>query len=328
MSNNHDEITANLDEERLLVQLKNVQYENAGKGKLLLTSKRLVFENKNGLFSSPHQAFSLDLSMISSAEINKSSNTLILEWLNEDSEYMVTQLSLPNGDAATSLCRFLNDTLELLRNEAELQERKACYQAFLWNTAYLVWGIAEMLLQIVRELTHEDWDGVDTSLTQVSEIANALAINGAMDITDQVQTLTGTGPSRDAVSVLQEMIATMNAIGTSLHSEFPLNEKWSDLVFDDSPGLNWRDLRYIFLFAGRYKLLPLWQQSGETEKIEDSLSRLVTLSSILENKIPHVEAIDELPLPSEEEESPSMADSVDALAQNIEASLTINAGIA
>ena len=327
MSNNTDKILYNTDEEKLLVQIKHVQYEDIGKGKLMLTNRRLIFENKSGLFTSPNQAFSLDLSSISSAEINKSANTLIVEWADEDNEYTVTQLLLPKANTAVSLCRFLNDNLEILRKETELQQRKDSYQAFLWNTASDIWESVATLLQIIRDLTIEDWDAVDASLSRVAEITSALSANADLAVTDQVQTLIETGTSRDAVSVLQGVIDTMRSIGTSLQSEFPTDEKWGDLVFDDSQQLSWQDLRYIFLFVGWYRLLPLWQQLGETEKIEDTRPRLVTLSSLLERKIT-IESMQESPSPSEEQEVTDAADFIDAIAQSIESSLTIKTGLA
>ncbi|GAI53296.1 unnamed protein product, partial [marine sediment metagenome] len=86
MSTDHDVMTADLEEERLLAQLKNVTLENAGKGKLLLTNKRIEFENRSGFFSPPYLEFSVDLSRVSSAEVDEASYILVLQWLNESDE--------------------------------------------------------------------------------------------------------------------------------------------------------------------------------------------------------------------------------------------------
>ncbi len=325
MSTDHDEITADLEEEKLLAQLKNVTLENVGKGKLSLTSKRIEFEKKGGLFSSHRLEFSVDLSRVSSAEADDSSNSLVLEWLDENSERGVSRLILPGGDAATNLCQSLYNILKLVRREAELQEQRVCYQAFLWKTAYHVWVAVSLLVQIVRELTHEDWDAVDASLSEARETANALAVDGAMDISDLVHTLAETVASREGSSVLRNVTATLKAIGTSLHNELPIAEEWKELSQEDSPGLNWRDIRYIFLFAGRYKLLSLWQRLQENKKIDDSLPRLARFSSILADKIP----MESQPgRSSEEEDAPSTISSVEAAAQSLENSLKMNAGIA
>jgi len=325
VSTDHDEMTAALEEEKLLAQLKSVTLENVGKGKLSLTNKRIEFGNKSGLFSPARVEFSVDLSRVRLAEVDEASYTLVLEWLNESGEPVVSKLHLPRSDAANDLFRSLDNVLESLRYEAELQEQRACYQAFLWKTAYHVWVLVGLLVQIVRELTREDWGAVDASLSEARETANALAVDGAMDISDLVHTLIEAVISRDAPLVLRKVTATLKAIGTSLHNELPPAGEWEELSLQNSPGLNWRDIRYIFLFAGRYKLLSLWQQLGENKRIEDSLPRLARFSSILADKIP-MES--QLGRSSREEEATSTISSVEAAAQNLENSLKMNAGIA
>jgi len=322
VSTYQDEMRADLEEEKLLAQLKNVILENVGKGKLSLTNKRIEFENKRGLFSPPHLEFSVDLSRVSSVEVEDSSNSLILEWLGEDSERVVSRLSLPEGGAAINLWQSLYNMIELVRREAELKEQRACYQAFLWKTAYHVWILVSLLVQIVRELTREDWDAVDASLPEARETANALAVDGAMDISDLVHSLTETVASRDASSVFSNVTATLKAIGTSLHHELPPVGERVELSQEDSSGLNWRDIRYIFLFAGRYKLLSLWQQLGENKKIEDSLPRLAWFSSILADKIPMKPQIERA---YGEGEATSITSSVELTAQYLENSLKVKA---
>ena len=325
MSTDHDEMTADLEEERLLAQLKNVTLENVGKGTLSLTNKRIEFENRRGFFSPPHVELSVDLSSVSSARVKDSSNSLVLEWLDESGEPVASKLHLPEGDAATNLCRSLHDTLKSVRREAGLQEQRACYQAFLWKTAYHIWVVVSLLVQIIRELTREDWDAVDASISEASETANALAVDGTMDVSDLVHALADAAASRDASSVLRKVTATLKAMGTSLQQELPPAGEWQGLSQEDSSGLNWRDIRYIFLFAGRYKLLSLWQQLGEHKKVEDSLPRLAKFSSVLADKIP-MEC--QPGRSSREEEASSTVSSVEAAAQNLENSLKMNAGIA
>ena len=325
MSTDHEETMADLEEEKLLAQLKGVRLENVGRGKLSLTNKRIQFENKGGLFSPSHLEFSVDLSRVSSAKFKDSPESLVLEWLNDNNELVVSRLSLPGGDAATNLCQSLRNILKLLRREAELQERRASYQAFLWKIAYHVWVMVGLLVQIVRELTREDWDAVDASLSEARETANALSVEGAMDIAEPVQTLTETVTSRDAPLVLRKVTATLEAIGTSLHKELPPAGEWEDLSLEDLPGLNWRDIRYIFLFAGSYKLLSLWQQLGENKKVEDSLPRLARFSSVLADRIP-MES--ELGRSSREGEALSITSSIEVAARDLENSLKMNAGTA
>jgi len=325
VSTDHDEMTADIEEERLLAQLKNVTLENAGKGKLSLTNKRIEFANKSGFFSPPHLEFSVDLSRVSSAKVEDSSNRLVLEWLNENSEHVVSRLSLPGGDATDDLYQSLDNALESLRYQAELREQRACYQAFLRKTAYHVWVAASLLVQIVPQLTREDWDAVDASLSAARETANGLAVDSAIDVSDLMHALAETVASRDAALALRKVTATLKAIGTSLHNELPPAWGWEELSQEGSPGLNWRDMRYIFLFAGRYKLLSLWQQLGESKKIEDSLPRLARFSSILADRIPMKSQPGR---PSREEDAPSAIGSVEATAQELEASLKLNARIA
>ena len=53
MNTNHDDITTDLEEEKLLAELKNVRLDNVGKGKLSLTDRRIEFEHRNSLLSPP-----------------------------------------------------------------------------------------------------------------------------------------------------------------------------------------------------------------------------------------------------------------------------------
>ena len=61
MNTNHDDITTDLEEEKLLAELKNVRLDNVGKGKLSLTDRRIEFEHRSNLLSPPRLEFSVDL---------------------------------------------------------------------------------------------------------------------------------------------------------------------------------------------------------------------------------------------------------------------------
>ncbi|MGB2583548.1 MAG: hypothetical protein WBC89_05260 [Dehalococcoidia bacterium] len=324
MNTNHDDITTDLEEEKLLAELKNVRLDNVGKGKLSLTDRRIEFEHRSSLLSPPRLEFSVDLSEVYSARVKDTSNTLVLEWLDENGERVVSTLNLPEGDAATSLCRALTKKLRILRQVAELQERRACYQSFLWKTAYHVWGIVGLLSQIVRDLSDEDWDTVDASINEAGETAKVLTLECGIDITDQVHALADTVSTRDTALVLRSVVATIESIGTSLQNDLPPDAEWQELALESQIGLTWLDMRYIFLFAGRRRLLSLWQESGETEKIEDSLPRLVPLLSILADRISMGSQLES----SVGQDASSIADSVESAAQNLETWLKINTGTA
>jgi hypothetical protein len=263
--------------------------------------------------------------MISSAAVDEVSNTLILEWLDEGNKLMAGRLRLPKGNAATHLCLSLDELLKSLTLEAEHEERKTRYQSFLWKTAYHVWVLVGLLSQTVQQLAHEDWDAVDASLNQATETVKELTLNGAADISTPIQALVETAPYRDAPSILRKVMAALKTLGTLLNDELALAEDWGELALENSPGLKWRDIRYIFLFAARYKLLPLWQQMGEIDKVEDSLLRLTKFSYILAEEIS-----DELQPGDSFEKGPAsrIASIMDAAARTLETSLKVNAGIA
>lgn len=324
MSTYREGMTTEVHEERLLAQVAGVKLERGGKGKLLLTNKRIQFESKSGLFSPPHVELCLDLCQLSPIEVDEASNTLVLEWQQEDGERAVNRLHLPRGEAANNLCRSLDYTLESLRYELERRERTTRYQAFLWKTAYNVWVIAGLLLQIVRELTHDDWEAVEATLCEVEETADALAAEGAVNIGEQVHTLMETVPSRDATLVLRNTIAALKAIGISLANDLYPADDWGELALENSPGLNWRDIRSVFLFAGNYNLVSLWQHLGETEEIERSLPLLARLSSVLADRICGRSEPEDS---SEELEASSIIGNIESATQDFEALLKMNSGI-
>ena len=277
---------AGLEEEELLEQIENVKLEGGGKGKgkLRLTNKRIEFENKGGLFSSSHVQFSIELYKITSAKTKNS--TLILEWPDEENKPVVKQLHMPKGVSPSKICQNMNGILKFLRYEIEQTEQRESYQEFLWKAAYHMWGTVDLLLRVVRELSHEDWEAVDASLAEARDKAASLAAEGRIDIMDTVQTLIATSTSRDAPLVLKSVISTLKSIGTSLNNGSNLSGEWGDLPPEDPTGMNWTDLRYVFLFASRYRLLSLWHQLGETKKIKDSQPQLDALLSILADRFP------------------------------------------
>jgi len=324
VNNNHDDIISDLEEEKLLAEIKNVRLENVGKGKLSLTDRRIEFEHRRNILSPPRLEFSVALAEVSSARVKDNSNTLVLEWLDENGENAVSTLNLPEGDAATSLCKALTKKLRILRQVADLKERRACYQAFLWKTACHLWDIVGLLSQIVRELGNEDWDAVDALLNKAGETARVLTSECGIDITDQVHALAETISTRDTALALRSVVATLKPVGALLKSDLPPDEEWQQLAPESTVGLNWHDIRYIFLFAGWRSLLSSWQERGESKKIEDSLKHLVALLSILGEKISG-----ELLLESTvAQDASGIADSVESAAQELEMLLKINAGTA
>ncbi|HEY49088.1 MAG TPA: hypothetical protein G4O13_03500 [Dehalococcoidia bacterium] len=312
---------AGLEEEQPLAEFKNVKLEGKGKGRLSLTNKRIEFENKSSLFSSQHVEFSVELPRVSSAKVKNSS--LVLEWLDENNELVVSHLHMPKGADTSKLCQTLNNIIKFLKYEIDQQDQRARYQAFLWKTAHLVWVTTGLLLQVVRELTYEDWESVDATLAEAREAAKTLATEASIDITDPVQTLVATSSSRDAPLVLQTIISTLKAIGTSLKDGGPAASEWREVPLDDPSGLNWRDLQYIFLFASRYRLLSLWHQIGDTRKIKDSQPRLDTLLSILSART----AVDLQGGIASTDEPSAIAGPTGKAAQNLESLLKTNAGI-
>jgi hypothetical protein len=321
VSNDHAETAPDPQEERVLADLKGVKWERVGKGKLLLTNKRIEFETKGGFFSSPRVAFSVAIVAILSVDFDNASNTLGLKWLDENSERVICRLSLPKGDAAANLCRSLNRALESLRVESEQHARLDRYHAFLWQASYSVWAMAGHLQQIVKELPREGWDAVDNSLSEIRELASTQPVLMSPNVASQIETLAEAVPSRDASLVLREAVASLRVLGISLNNELSPADGWGEMALMESPELNWRDVRYIFLFAAMYGLLAARQEADDTAKIQELLPRVAILSSIVTG-ILSPERIS----PSCEEGDVSSV--VEASARDIEDKLKVNAGVA
>jgi hypothetical protein len=324
MNNEHDIITGELEEEKLLAHLKNVDLLGIGRGNLSLTEKRIEFQRRGGFLSPPRTEFSIELAAVLSARVRDELNTLILEWLDDAGETVVAQLNLPEIDDATDLCKALTRKLKVLRQVAELQEHRAVYQSFLWKTAHNIWVLAELLSQVIQCLSDEDWDSIEASLNEAKSVADALSANSAIDITHTIDSLTEMVSSRDALTIFRAVVDASRSIGISLDSEFPPMDEWGDMALEDSPGLNWRDIRYIYLFAIRYKLLSWWRLLGEEKNIEESISRLSTLLSILSYKTSMQSRLGGF---SMEAENTASVDSIDSATLNLVTILKVNAGI-
>jgi hypothetical protein len=272
-------------EEKLIAQLKSVRLTDVGKGKLTLTDRRIEFEARKGLFSPPQLEFSVDLSAISTATVDDSSSTLVLEWLGNDSEYAAARLQLPRGGDAAGLCTALRNMLDLMILDAEEQRKRALYQDFLWRTAYRVWIAVDLTLQMVRNLMNEDWDAVDGLMSSIQETSNALMVEKTVDIAGPIRELIGSIPSRDTVPVFRNALDVLRATGASLNNDLAPAEEWGELALEESSDLNWRDIRYVFLFAIRYGLLSLWRHAGEAEKVQECGAGLAKYVTVIEQEI-------------------------------------------
>lgn len=264
-----------------LAQLNNVKLEEVGKGKLFLSTDRLTFQRKSGLFSSHKVELSIPLHSVSASEVDEDSYTLSLQWLGDSGSPSACRLRLPKGDTANALCQSLDGLLEEIQRDAELREQRRRYQESLSRSACAIWALSRLLSRAVRDLTSEAWDSVDTGLTQALETAQALATQAPIDVTESVHSLIQTASSRDASLVLAEVSDTFKAVGEALTGEGPRLEE-SDLAPEgDLAGLAWRDMQYLLLFASWYELLPLWQQEGDHMKIGVCLRELSLLSPVL-----------------------------------------------
>ena len=329
-----------LPEEKLIAQLKGVKLSDSGKGTLSLTENKLEFECRKGFFSSPQLELSIDLLSISSAEIDQQSNMLTIDWQKEIDEYVATQLRLPKGDNSTNLYNSLNGILEQIKLEAQQQEQWGFYQEFLWRTAYSIWTLSKILMQIVQDLSQENWDLVDASISEAKEIADNLTLECAMDVAGPVHSVVEVIPFRDASLAFEKAVNALQAIGISFKDDSIPVREWGEIATENFPGLQWQDIGYIYLFVTRYHLMSLLQQMGQIESIDDSLTLLTKLSSIIEYKTSPEQKTEATPLEEEpedqqlesippEEESTYATKTpidIDAFAQEIEILLKMNAG--
>ncbi len=329
-------------EDKLIALLNSVKLENAGKGKLSLTESKLEFERRKNLFSSPQTELSIDLVSISSAEVEQQSNTLTIEWRNEIDECITTKLHLPKGDNTTNLCDSLNGIIEQMQLEAQQREQWGFYQEFLWRTAYSIWTLSKILMQIVQDLSQENWDLVDGSLNEAKEIADNLTLECAIDIASPVHSVVEVVPLRDAALAFHKAILAFQAIGISFKDNTIPFREWGEVVTQDFPGLQWQDIGYFYLFAARYYLMSLLQQIGQIDIVEDSLTTLTKLASIIEIKTspePQAEVTpkegeeeledQQLEIISKEEEKTNITKTptdIDTFAEDIEILLKMNAG--
>ena len=325
MTGDDDALLPGLEDERLLAQIKGAYLEGLGKGRLSLTNKRVEFERRSGLLSPYVVEFSADLSRIFSAKTGDESNTITIEWLDDRGTPIVRELTLPEGNAAERLSRILSDRLRALREDAALREQEALYQAFLWTAAYHAWLTARLLGRIVEGLLGQDWDAVEaTSAETLTAVAN-LPGSAAAELERGLDDLAHNTASRDAPLALRNVVAIHNAIGQSLNTEVPPDDRWTTASVPTSGGLAWHHIRYVFLFTAWHCLLSNRQQSGDpaaTEEVTPRLSRMLTILA---------DGISSELQPGRQprgRHSTDGLDAIDSAARNLEALLRINAGVA
>jgi hypothetical protein len=297
-----------------LAQLNNVKLEEVGKGRLSLSTSRLTFERKSGIFSAPAVELSIPLDSISASEVDEASYTLALQWWSDSGSPSACRLHLPKCETADTLCHSLDGMLETIQREAVIREQHSRYQDFLGTTGCGIWALSRLLSRTVRDLTSEAWDGVDTNLSQALETAEALAAEAPIDASEMVRSLIQTASSRDASLVLSDVSDTIKAVGAALAGEGPRSDEWGDAPDDeDSAGLAWRDMQYLLLFASWHELLPLWQQSGDHMKVGVCLRELSLLSPVLARRTGIV-----LPPDASSGEDLQDTPSIDAVAEAID----------
>ena len=320
MTTDQVETGGNPREERVLAQLKDVKIEGVGKGRLLLTNRRLEFEKKGGFFSPPHAVFSAVLPSISSAEVDNASNTLLLKWFDESNERHTYRLGMPRGDGALSLCHSLNRALEALRQQAEQSQRRARYEAFLWRTSRAAWTMGVSLVQIAIELMREDWGAVDALLDRTVRTSAQLAEHLSPDLSGEIQSLAEAVATRDAPRVLKCSVSSLRVLGTSLTGEPSSAAEWRGLALENPNGLRWSDIRYVLLFAGMHRLMALWQEASETETLDTCLPRIAKLSSIVS------EMVSSDSRPATVPQGSDLPSAIEGSARQIETILRSNAG--
>jgi hypothetical protein len=322
MTSDDGALIADLEEERLLAQIKGAYLEGTGRGKLSLTSRRIEFEHRKGLLSSPQVAFSVDLSRVFSAKAKHASNTLTLEWVDEAGASVTGELSLPEDAAAARLVRILNSRLRSLKEEADQREQWALYQSFLWETAYHAWLSARQMGRIVQGLLGQDWDAVEAASVDAAASAVNLPDVDTSAIEQALHALAQTVSSRDASLVLKEVMAAYSAMAKSLNSQTPPGDRWGEIPSPPSGGLSWQHIRYIFLFSAWYALISVWRQSGKTDKVDRFAPRMTPLLTIVADGIsPELQPV------ARAGGATSDLSFLDSAARNLQALLEINAGI-
>jgi hypothetical protein len=325
MTGDDDALLPGLEHERLLAQIKGAYLEGLGKGRLSLTNKRVEFEHRSGLLSPYVVEFSADLSRIFSAKTGDEPNTLTLEWLDDRGTPVVRELTLPEGDAAQRLSRILSDRLRALREDAALREQDALHRAYLWTAAYHAWLTARLLGRIVEGLMGQDWDTVEATSAETIAAAANLPGSVAAELTRSLDNLAHNVASRDAPLALRDVVAIHSAIGQSLNTEGPPDDRWATTSVTTSGGLVWHHIRYVFLFTAWHCLLSNPQHSGDPAATEEATSRLSRMLTVLASGISS-----ELQpgRSSRGRHSTDGLDAIDSAARNLEALLKINAGVA
>ncbi len=321
MSDDNGSTTCVDDRQRPVAVVKNVRLEGGGKGQLLLTERALVFEARRGFFSKPRTELEIDLSAISSAVMDEESKALVVEWLDENQEYSAIRMYLPKGKAAEDLCPALNESLERIRAGEELARRRAAYVDFLWGTAYDVWCVTGLLAGIIDGLTREDWQAIDGLVQDIE----SMAMDGSIVPGVPMQALSDAVPSRDGPLVLRRLLDVLRGLGSTLNNELLPAEEWGELVLEDLPGLKWRDIRYIYLFEVRSRLLHPMRRLCSQEEVDGAVRRLGKISQLLGETLSEeqqdVVSWDKL-------DTAELESEVDNMAVNLERALESRVGVA
>jgi hypothetical protein len=321
MSGDNDSTTCVEDRQDPTAVVKNVRREGGGKGRLLLTEHAVVFEARRGFFSKLRPELEIDLSAISSAVTDEESNAVVIEWLDENQEYSSTRMYLPKGKAADDLCQALDESLERIRAEDELARRRAAYVDFLWGTAYDVWCATGLLVGIIDGLTREDWQAVDGLVQDIE----SMALDGSIVPGVPMQALADAVPSRDGSLVLRRLLDVLRGIGSTLNNELWPAEEWGELALEDLPGLEWRDIRYIFLFEVNSRLLHPMRRLCSQEEVDNAVRRLGKICRLLGD------ALSEEPqdvISWHEMDTAELESEVDTVAVILEQALESNVGVA
>jgi len=276
------------EQEQERAHLKKVKLENNGKGSLLLTDTKLEFVRKKNFFKSPQLELSVALSDLHATEVDKENNILIIEWRQENNGTGTARLELPKGSDSDQFCNALHDSLEQIRLEAYQKEQSHHYKKYLWRTAYFSWMLSKYLQFIMYDLSQENWDNIDANIKQLNDIVDHLTSDCGIEIDAQFNSLNETLSLRDSSSAFKTIISVLETCGSAFKEQVIPWDKWGEISSIDVSLPKWEDIGFIYLFSGQYHLLSLLQYLNKTEAIEETMSRLVFLQSIV-NLLMHPE---------------------------------------
>ncbi len=273
--------------EKIISKYDPVTIEGQGKGRLVVTSRRIIFEKKKGFISSKViPQITIDVRSLISVDQSDDFGVKISH--QEEGKGAISHKVIPNNPTeAIEIVQTISSMLgerKLAKDRKELSERdlklmETKYLSYILDVGSKIWELTSLSFSMLRGLGLEDWDRTEDALERLSKTTSSLTKDNSFDFDNKVDLIRSSVKSRSIQKVGESISVFIEALGNDLNSAAPPASEWKDYVGQRNP--DWGSLSYLFLFSLALSEGSAFTENAQEGEREAALSKAKKLIPIL-----------------------------------------------